>query len=1057
FFVRSITTGGYIKPPPISLCSLPSLALTSASLFRVLRRKCEATLARYASSGSKNDGKLFSSAVASPVAEPASYVLSLPTPCRVPFGHPLPDLPTVKFSKKPPELELYKTNVTLLENGVTIASEPAFGEFCTIGAVVNAGSRYEAKFPKGISHFLEKLAFTPSKKFKNSDEITQIMEKNGAIVDCQHTKDSLIYASSCRASSAEAVLELIAESLFQPNFGEAEIATAREVVKSNVEAISMKPEPEELLNDLIHAAAYRDNTLGLPKYCQLENVDKIDKADLFSFMRTYYTPNRIIIGGVGISHEALVNASKVLFERPSPTWVSEEKIQVDESLAQYTGGEIRIEKDLSNVGMAINPFPELGHFVIGFESCKFTDEDFVPFCVLNSLMGGGGSFSAGGPGKGMYTRYHWIYNATSVNLGYADSGIFFIRASTHPKNLGDLDELERAKTQLKSSLLMNLEQRPVRFEDLTRQILGQGMRKSPLEYVDAIGEVCAADIDRVVNRLLSTRVSIVGYGTLKKLPSCDKVDRVIAKRDLSFLKSPSYFFISKDQDQLCKVPENHLLQRELEFSVYASCQFISPFYELQMRPSLQALIGLLVRIPLSTGLVGHLSFTCFDASRVRSFLYALKVLGIFSRSFGILPEPIANTVWQKVDDEEDSWPPFAVMNWLLLLIPFQLFIAIFGGENGTLIYKHFTFTATSDGCFFAVFEPRTDNVLLESNKSFVVRLNKPSPEPYTVHLNVEYPDVLLLENSYVHIAANSTEPHRVRYHAARLKSSVYIAENRTSKWNECASAESLEENFILISVYRLDILNLISSILGWVYFAAWTISFWPQIVLNVRRKSVVGLNFDFLALNATGFLFYSVYNCALFYIPLVQVGQLRFRPDSNDFQYLEAVPNSVIPVQVQDVAFAVHALLATILTCVQCFMYERGSQRISRICAVLLALLWGVALVALIVAAVGTISWFIYVTLISYAKLVISIVKYIPQVILNYRRKSTEGFSIAAIFLDFTGGMCNEWSQLFGDFTKFGLGLQSIIFDVIFFVQRYGLYGQYSHMQESATSSTLAY
>ncbi|CDW57151.1 mitochondrial processing peptidase subunit [Trichuris trichiura] len=473
------------------------------------------------------------------------YVLSLPTTCRIPFGHPLPDLPTVKFSKKPPEIELYKTNVTILENGVTVASEPTFGEFCTIGAVVNAGSRYEAKFPKGISHFLEKLAFTPSKKFKNSDEITQIMEKNGAIVDCQHTKDSLIYASSCRASSAEAVLELIAESLFHPNFSEAEIATAREVVKSNVEAITMKPEPEELLNDLIHAAAYRDNTLGLPKYCQPENFDKIDKADLFSFMRTYYTPNRIIVG--------------------------EEKMRVDESLAQYTGGEIRIEKDLSNVGMAINPFPELGHFVIGFESCKFTDEDFVPFCVLNSLMGGGGSFSAGGPGKGMYTRlymnvlnrrvkYHWIYNATSVNLGYADSGIFFIRASTHPKNLGDLvgvicsemlsmnhgidkDELERAKTQLKSSLLMNLEQRPVRFEDLTRQILGQGMRKSPLEYVDAIGEVRASDIDRVVNRLLNTRVSIVGYGSLKKLPSCDTIDRAIAKRNLSFLKSPSYFFM----------------------------------------------------------------------------------------------------------------------------------------------------------------------------------------------------------------------------------------------------------------------------------------------------------------------------------------------------------------------------------------------------------------------------------------------------------------------------------------------------------------------------------
>jgi len=33
-------------------------------------------------------------------------------------------------------------------------------------------------------------------------------------------------------------------------------------------------------------------------------------------------------------------------------------------------------------------------------------EDFVPFCVLQTLMGGGGSFSAGGPGKGMFSKLY---------------------------------------------------------------------------------------------------------------------------------------------------------------------------------------------------------------------------------------------------------------------------------------------------------------------------------------------------------------------------------------------------------------------------------------------------------------------------------------------------------------------------------------------------------------------------------------------------------------------------------------------------------------------------
>ena len=38
------------------------------------------------------------------------------------------------------------------------------------------------------------------------------------------------------------------------------------------------------------------------------------------------------------------------------------------------------------------------------------------------------------------------------------------------------------------------------------------------------------------------------------------------------------------------------------------------------------------------------------------------------------------------------------------------------------------------------------------------------------------------------------------------------------------------------------------------------------------RGSVVGLNFDFLALNLVGFTFYSVFNCGLYFSAAIQVG-----------------------------------------------------------------------------------------------------------------------------------------------------------------------------------------
>ena len=50
--------------------------------------------------------------------------------------------------------------------------------------------------------------------------------------------------------------------------------------------------------------------------------------------------------------------------------------------------------------------PELAHVVLGLESCGHKDPDFIAYCTLNMMLGGGGSFSAGGPGKGMYTRLY---------------------------------------------------------------------------------------------------------------------------------------------------------------------------------------------------------------------------------------------------------------------------------------------------------------------------------------------------------------------------------------------------------------------------------------------------------------------------------------------------------------------------------------------------------------------------------------------------------------------------------------------------------------------------
>jgi cystinosin len=162
--------------------------------------------------------------------------------------------------------------------------------------------------------------------------------------------------------------------------------------------------------------------------------------------------------------------------------------------------------------------------------------------------------------------------------------------------------------------------------------------------------------------------------------------------------------------------------------------------------------------------------------------------------------------------------------------------------------------------------------------------------------------------------------------------------------------------------------------------------------------------------------------------------------------------------QYNDIAFALFGLVCCLLTAVQCCIYERGTQTVA---------LWARGVIALIVtwislgavlAATNSIQPYIYIRTLGYVKVFISCIKYAPQAYLNYRRKATTGWSIGNVVLDFTGGILSILQMLvdalrvephaattidgsaFANVPKMLLGLESIVFDVVFMVQHYVLY-----------------
>ncbi|KAH8382982.1 hypothetical protein KR009_006142, partial [Drosophila setifemur] len=267
--------------------------------------------------------------------------------------------------------------------------------------------------------------------------------------------------------------------------------------------------------------------------------------------------------------------------------------------------------------------------------------------------------------------------------------------------------------------------------------------------------------------------------------------------------------------------------------------------------------------------------------------------------------------------------------------------------------------------------------------------------------------------------------------------------------DDANSSPIIEDVFVRVTVARSWALRYTSIVFGWVYFVAWSVSFYPQIWSNYRRQSVEGLNFDFITLNIVGFTLYSLFNCGLY-----------FNKGLQD-EYEQRHPLGLNPVMLNDVVFSLHAMFATCITILQCCIYERAQQRVSFIAYGILAIFAVVVAVSAGLAAGSVIHWLDFLYYCSYVKLTITIIKYVPQALMNYRRKSTSGWSIGNILLDFSGGTLSmlqmivnahnydDWVSIFGDPTKFGLGLFSVLFDIFFMLQHYVFY---SRSRETSSS-----
>lgn len=471
-------------------------------------------------------------------------------------------------------LQLY--NLSTLPNGIRVATESLPGPFAGVGVYIDAGSRYEDQSLRGVSHIIDRLAFKSTKSSSVMDMFEQL-EALGGNIQCASSRESLMYQSASFNSAVPSTLGLLAETIRDPLIKEEEVVEQLEI--ADYEITELWGRPETILTEVVNIAAYKNNTLGNPLLCPRDRLDKINRSTVMKYRNTFFQPERMVVAFAGVAHDEALRLTEKLFgdmkstanhgSLPPADGLYETNVGNDPSSgilgkipflknksitstaptltptdlarpSHYTGGFMA----LSPIPIPANPaLPRLSHIHIAFEAPPISSPDIYALATLQTLLGGGGSFSAGGPGKGMYSRLYtnvlnqhiWVESCMAFNLSYADSSLFGIAASCKPTRImpmldvmcrelysltqeygrGALEarEVERAKNQLRSSLLMNLESRMVELEDLGRQVQVHGRKIGVQEMCRAIDALTVEDLRRVAHKVFRGLTENEGKGS----------------------------------------------------------------------------------------------------------------------------------------------------------------------------------------------------------------------------------------------------------------------------------------------------------------------------------------------------------------------------------------------------------------------------------------------------------------------------------------------------------------------------------------------------------------
>lgn len=396
-------------------------------------------------------------------------------------------------------------SITQLNNGFRIVTDTvSHVETVSMGIWVNAGTRHETQEVNGISHFLEHMAFKGTAR-RTAQQIAEEIENVGGYLNAYTGREQTAYYGRVLKGDSFLLLDILSDILQNSTFDQDEFEKERSVILQEIG--QTLDTPDDIIFDYLQEKCFPGQSMGWPILGTPEIIGKLMPETLKDYMSSHYSPDQMILSAAGaIDHDALVEKAMAFwdsvssFSRPS------------DAKASYQGGVLEIEKDL-----------EQAHVALAYEAVPYGHPYFYAFTVLTTVLGGGMSsrlFQEIREKRGL------AYTIQSHLSPYQDTGLLTIYAGTSKKQVeemmqivqkelqnlpGDLQEIEiqRAKAQIKSGLLMSLESMGNRCEQMASHLSLYGRVLSVEELTDLINNVDLKQVKSCSSKLLEGKMTHV--------------------------------------------------------------------------------------------------------------------------------------------------------------------------------------------------------------------------------------------------------------------------------------------------------------------------------------------------------------------------------------------------------------------------------------------------------------------------------------------------------------------------------------------------------------------